>query len=469
MGAPVAIYLYAISEQLCVFPGCVLGYLLAHELVGTSLREAVAGIGAALGISVAAGIVEVVLDLDTRSISVPLSLLYCLYFKRISGLDWRRALLVIALMLFICSYITYWAVVVDAYAVGDTISDMYLAWPGMLTQWGLSAVAVAALWRPFKEKMPVLLSRLPMREDSGRSVSVGTVWVLPATLGVLLLYASPENTSSLFVGRIGAITMAFLAFALFLMVEYFMAIWHIGEYYSALIEVNELSHRVRLNNAYLGYLDERLEETRRISHDLRQFVRVLDDFATRGDLDGFRRYAADISSVVPETSLRLCQNPSLNAILVFYCDEASHQGINPDVRVEFPEDVPFDDAILSAIVGNLMENAVDALMEQTAAGADPASLLLSVRGSCLPGSPFVFAVDNSVADAPVVRHDGTFLSTKHEGKGRGIASVRALAAKWGGSSSFECRDHMFKASVMLPERLGPGAGAPGGPVAGSAR
>ncbi len=42
-----------------------------------------------------------------------------------------------------------------------------------------------------------------------------------------------------------------------------------------------------------------------------------------------------------------------------------------------------------------------------------------------------------------------FLSSKHSGDGVGITSVRSIAERYGGVSSFSAKDGVFTASVIL--------------------
>jgi hypothetical protein len=57
-------------------------------------------------------------------------------------------------------------------------------------------------------------------------------------------------------------------------------------------------------------------------------------------------------------------------------------------------------------------------------------------------------VDNSF-DSEVKKEGDMFLSSKREGEGIGIASVKAVAEKYGESARFEANGNVFQATVIL--------------------
>ena len=102
---------------------------------------------------------------------------------------------------------------------------------------------------------------------------------------------------------------------------------------------------------------------------------------------------------------------------------------------------------LTVLLGNLLENAVEAC-KRDAADRPFIKLRVKQRGQ----SMLLVLIDNTCL-TPVVFENGTPLSAKREGMGIGTASVREIAGRYNGSVLFEQRDGVFYASVrlMLPE------------------
>lgn len=445
-------YLYAISEECAFLPACILAMLPLIDLIGMEAHKVCCAVGVVLAVAVLGGVLCASLGIFSTVFMLPLAFVYLLVYKRFSRLDWPRTLFVVCSSLCVTAYVSYWAVIIDAYTLADTVSSLYLALPGMITQWALSAAFVIVLWRPCRTYLPRMLMSVGFRRE--HSVIWSITWVLPAYIAGLLVYAVPVDTSILSAGRLFSVVIVLLISAFFLLAVYYATLWHLMSAAEQTIESREQVHQRRLKQFYDEHMNERIREASRLNHDARQFVHVLEGFASEGDLEGFRQYVAGVRDYAPDAPIRYSANPVVNAAVLYFCDEAIRMGVRPDVDIDIPESVPFDDAGLSSLVGNLLENAVDALAEQVHDGADPRRLRLSVRGSYQPPSPFVFAVDNTTASCPVRLPDGMFVSTKHDGAGIGIESVENVASHYRGNVRIECRDSLFCASAMLlaPEK-----------------
>ena len=101
-----------------------------------------------------------------------------------------------------------------------------------------------------------------------------------------------------------------------------------------------------------------------------------------------------------------------------------------------------NNADLCVVFGNCLKNAVEDCGRMPR-GED----FITVKAQ-LDGDMLGITVDNS--------YDGKigdlFLSGKRQGAGIGIASVRAVARKYGGLTKFEAKDGVFQASVLLSRR-----------------
>lgn len=97
---------------------------------------------------------------------------------------------------------------------------------------------------------------------------------------------------------------------------------------------------------------------------------------------------------------------------------------------------------LCVVVGNLLENAIEACGRMT-----EGRRFIRV-GSSLEHGVLTLAVDNSY-EGKIRRQDDVFLSSKRRGAGLGISSVTAVAKKYGGNARFQENSGVFQASVYL--------------------
>lgn len=202
-----------------------------------------------------------------------------------------------------------------------------------------------------------------------------------------------------------------------------------------------------------------MDETRKARHDLRQHLAVVRSYIERDDKAGLAEYI-DLyqTHLPPDTWERYCRNDVVNAIVCYYAAVARDGGIEFEAGIDYPDGCPVSGTDITVLLGNLLENAVEACKREAAEVPQTITLRVKRRGS----STLLILVDNPCA-APVAFDGDTPLSSKREGAGIGVESVREIAARYGGTVRFEQRDGMFYASVLLklvPD--GPGEAVPAG-------
>ena len=104
--------------------------------------------------------------------------------------------------------------------------------------------------------------------------------------------------------------------------------------------------------------------------------------------------------------------------------------------------MPTHEPEICALLGNLLENAIDACKDLT-----DVAPFIRVCGKCQEHM-IILAIDNTCLNEPK-QENGRFLSTKHKGYGTGTYSVKATAERNGGSVKFEYKNGVFYVSVLL--------------------
>ena len=144
----------------------------------------------------------------------------------------------------------------------------------------------------------------------------------------------------------------------------------------------------------------------------------------------------------PDTFCTWCENYAVNTMVNYYVDEARKSGVDISVSMAVPQKLSMNEAEFCSVLGNLLENALDACREYT--GSNPFIRLRAKEEN----SHLALTVDNSCSSAPV-EENGRFHSTKHYGIGTGTASVRSIAEHYHGVVTFRYADQCFFASVFL--------------------
>lgn len=191
-------------------------------------------------------------------------------------------------------------------------------------------------------------------------------------------------------------------------------------------------------------LSSHMGEMKKARHDLRQHLTAVQSYIDRDDKTGLTEYI-DIyrSKLPPDVAEYFCYDDVVNAVINYYAAMARDAEIVFMTKVDYPKGCPVPGADITVLLGNLLENAVEACKREPA-GHKFIKLRVKQRGQ----SMLLVLVDNTCTAAVAFEGD-TPLSSKREGVGIGTASVREIAARYDGTAKFEQRDGVFYASVRL--------------------
>lgn len=282
------------------------------------------------------------------------------------------------------------------------------------------------------------------REPSGREWRY--LWMIPATFYIIWYYAlyssrsgtsleialRPRNTLFLLVINIGAILIYYIVTQLILE-------------QNKILELKERNHQLRLQAMQYENLQGKINDARRVKHDVRHHIALMQNYLNNGELDALRDYLNQYGKSLPDdTLIQFCENTAANAVLLHFAQQAKNSGIDYDVKTDIPKDIRVSETDICIILGNLLENAVDACRAE-----DSDDKKITVRANTAGGS-LCITVDNTYTGTLRYANNASLLSTKHRGNGLGTESVKNIAAQYGGICRFEASGGMFYASFLCP-------------------
>lgn len=196
-------------------------------------------------------------------------------------------------------------------------------------------------------------------------------------------------------------------------------------------------------------LKDKINEARRAKHDVRHHIAVMQEYLNTGRLDALSEYLKRYGESLPDDSLiRFCENTAANAVLLYFAQQAKSNGIDYIVKAYIPSDIFVTETDISVIVGNLLENALDACKKENSDNKK-----IAVNASFENGM-LCITVDNTYTGTLKYTSDGNIISTKHSGSGLGTQSVKNIAARYCGICSLEAKNGMFYASVLCAAKQG---------------
>lgn len=206
----------------------------------------------------------------------------------------------------------------------------------------------------------------------------------------------------------------------------------------------QMERQLALQQEHYRELGEQVEAARTASHDLRHHMRTLQELAEAGNYEGLREYLKLYEPRLAQNEIRtLSSRYAADAILRHYENAAESVGAKCTISFYLPRELDFPDDDLCILLGNLLENAVEATAQR-----EPVERFVTLRGGARDGQ-FGFVVENSYC-SKVCEQNGRFRSTKHEGFGLGIQSVRTIVERWHGIADFTGENGIFRASVLIP-------------------
>ena len=252
---------------------------------------------------------------------------------------------------------------------------------------------------------------------------------------------SPPNLSDL-LGRVavwvGNVAICWLLF-------------HLANRFEQRVHLQDLSERsdmlLTLQAQQYADLAASVEEARAARHDLRHHLGALKTLSEDGEHEQLRLYIDEISEGLPsERRIKVCENYAANAVLDHYIRKANSLDIPIKINMRLPNAVGISDADLCVILGNSVENALEAT-----AMVPEEERFISIS-ALSEGDRLYITVDNSFdGTLKTNRDDGVYLSRKRDFRlgGVGIGSIKAAVAKYNGQMKIEAEDKIFRLSLML--------------------
>ena len=227
-------------------------------------------------------------------------------------------------------------------------------------------------------------------------------------------------------------------------------------YYTAFRFIKELGKNMTLeeNNYHLAMqhlqyenLNERILEARHAKHDIRHHITVMSSYLSKGEYDKLEKYLNSYKRSLPDdSSISLCENDAINALLVYFAGLSKDGNIDFQVRAKIPDDIGIEENDVCVVLGNLLENALHAAYVYK--GNDKLiSVAIDYSNGCM-----LIAIDNTFDGKLKKSIDGSLLTTKTDGSGVGLESVKNIAKVYNGLFKYEVKDNKFCVSVMLNKK-----------------
>lgn len=277
--------------------------------------------------------------------------------------------------------------------------------------------------------------------DSDKMWKTVTLWAGVFTAASFAMI--PHYYDTLWVGRV---FIGYLIIITVMMINMFTLYFFMYQSSRAGYEMAELSTKNQLlgfqSSQYVSLLNH-MEETRRLRHDFRQHLHVITELTNAKDYDALNNYLSKYMSELEEDYHLFCKNPAVNAILKYYYSIARNAGVRTEYFVDLPDVLPIPEPDFCMMVGNLFENALEAL--KTVTGKERTLKLYTH----MPSSSMLSILVENDYHGTITERNGKILSAKKDGSGIGLESVQKTAERYHGITKINYDNRIFKVQILL--------------------
>ena len=161
------------------------------------------------------------------------------------------------------------------------------------------------------------------------------------------------------------------------------------------------------------------------------------------DLEKIKEYLYNVTQKIPTMHMHFCENQAADGVLGYYSALAKLESIPFHAKTDLPSHIAVDEIDMCLVLSNLLENAIQA-SQKTEVSRRKINVEIYLHYNHL----LLIQVENTF-DGEIRKKNDIFQSSKRTGNGIGIQSVRHIAEKTGGASSFTCDNGVFTAKIML--------------------
>lgn len=192
-------------------------------------------------------------------------------------------------------------------------------------------------------------------------------------------------------------------------------------------------------------VDNMYRQTRGWRHDFKNHVQTMQAYLEMGELERLRRYLCDLAEDFDTVDTVLkTGNIMLDAILNSKISILRNKDIRVDATATVSGEIPISDVDLSVIIGNLLDNAMEACMKVPLQERFVRLYIDKVKDNL-----YIYIMNS--ADGTYSRGQEGYLSTKAvNGHGFGLQRIDKVVKKYKGYRNRQDEGNVFATEILLP-------------------
>lgn len=295
--------------------------------------------------------------------------------------------------------------------------------------------------------LTVLFARRKNRNIKISPLVMVILVLIPLLSSVLLAeltqysYAEPLNTPTTTLHIYAAVCVTIINLAVFVLYERMSTLTE-----ESLRQQAELQ-RASLEKTHYGEIQTLYQNTRVWRHDYRNHLQVIKGLTDTKKYGELSNYLGGIEASLNEMDFKIRSgNDLLDAIINSKAGRAETLGITFDVKIAIPNDLSIDSVDLTSLIGNLLNNAIEACERIEEQGA-PKYIHLNMQQV---NDQLVISVKNSM-NGQLNYSSGRLVTSKDKrNHGIGLTQISSITKKYNGYQNFNAEGNTFETLIRLP-------------------
>lgn len=217
-------------------------------------------------------------------------------------------------------------------------------------------------------------------------------------------------------------------------------------YMTSLVDKRILQYQNDLVEKHFEEVENMYRQTRGWRHDLKNHIQTMKAHAAMGEYDKLGEYMNELDTDLNRVDQIIkTGNVKIDAVLNSKLSLARAKNINVEAKAIVPKELAVSEVDLSVILGNLMDNAMEACLKI----GEEDRRFLRVYIDVLKGQLYIYVM-NSMQDSP--RRIGRIYLTTKDSRNHGFGLMRMdkVVEKYHGYLDRQNEEGVFATEVMLP-------------------
>lgn len=209
-------------------------------------------------------------------------------------------------------------------------------------------------------------------------------------------------------------------------------------------DLRTIENQLNLQRNNYDALNKAIEKYYILKHDIRHHALAIKSILQTGNYEAAIEYIEQFTdSKMLQDIPVVCRNLTIDSFIKYYMSIASEKRIKFYTKLNIPQDININPIDLCVILGNALENAINACDKMENYYNKYIKLT-----SYIVGLNLVIKIINSY-NGEIKRDGDIFISTSHEGCSIGLLSITTLAEKYNGYVDIKYTHNEFEIDIVL--------------------